>query len=209
MNALLDTQVLVLNRLWQPVSTCSARRAITLLVIDHACVVDSDADTNFTTHDFSSWLDFSADQIPHLSGALVVHSVSHSILLPRVIVLSMFDRLPKKEIKFTRENVFQRDAYTCQYCHTAFDSKELNLDHVIPRDKGGKTSWENVVCSCIRCNTKKANKLPAQANMFPRRKPAAPRWRPLFSAGRSLSKNYDESWRFFLEPSHSRVKVTA
>jgi 5-methylcytosine-specific restriction endonuclease McrA len=208
-NALLDRQVLVLNRLWQPVNTCAARRAFTLISIGHAQVVDNDADANFTTHDFSSWLDFSIENIHKRPGAPVVHSISQSFLMPRIIVLSAYDRLPKKEIKFTRDNIFQRDGYTCQYCRKLFEPKELNLDHVIPRDKGGKTNWENVVCSCIKCNTKKANKLPAQANMFPLKKPAPPRWRPLFSTGRDTENSYDKSWRFFIDPSHSHVKVTA
>ncbi len=67
----------------------------------------------------------------------------------KVIVLAMYDKLPSKEVKFTRHNVFLRDHYTCQYCHEKFGEKELNLDHVMPRDKGGRTTWENIVTSCM------------------------------------------------------------
>ncbi len=208
MNAPLDKQVLVLNRLWQPVNTCSARRAFTLLFLDHAQVVDSDENNVFSTHDIQSWISHSATFAMCPDRGEIVHSVSHSFLLPKIIVLQHFDRLPKKEIKFTRENVFQRDGYTCQYCAITFEMKELNIDHVIPRDKGGKTTWENVVCSCIRCNTKKANKLPAEANMFPRQTPAAPRWRPFLSGNRQAQQHYDKAWQHFLDPDPAGVELT-
>ncbi len=79
---------------------------------------------------------------------------------------------------------------------------QLNLDHVTPRDKGGRTTWENIVTSCFRCNTRKANKLPHEAGMHPRSKPFAPRWRPLFG----LHENglADESWSHFLQPERGR-----
>ncbi|MFT5106360.1 MAG: 5-methylcytosine-specific restriction endonuclease McrA [Verrucomicrobiales bacterium] len=207
MIALLDQQVLVLNRLWQPVNTCSARRAFTLLFLDHAHVVDCDENKVFSTHDVASWMDQSV-AVGSSHQDELIHSVSHFFRLPKIIVLQTFDRLPKKEIKFTRENVFQRDGYTCQYCAKPFEMKELNIDHVIPRDKGGKTTWENVVCSCIRCNTKKANMLPAEANMFPRQTPAAPRWRPFLSGNRHDQQSYDESWGHFIHPDRAAVELT-
>ncbi len=174
LNALLDSQVLVLNRLWQAVNICSARRAFTLLYQGHAQVVSSDPQNNFLTHDFDSWRDFSATAPEHE----MVTTISWKIRVPRVIVLLLFDRLPKKEVKFTRHNVFERDKNTCQYCGHAFDRSELNLDHVLPRDKGGLTTWENVVCSCIPCNTRKGNRLPHEAHMTLIRKPKRPKWRP-------------------------------
>ncbi len=161
LNALLDSQVLVLNRLWQAVNICSARRAFALLYQGHAQVVSSDPQNNFLTHDFDSWRDFSTTAPEHE----MVTTISWKIRVPRVIVLLLFDRLPKKEVKFTRHNVFERDKNTCQYCGHIFDRSELNLDHVLPRDKGGLTTWENVVCSCIPCNTRKGNRLPHDAHM--------------------------------------------
>ena len=122
-------------------------------------------------HDFASWLDFSISA-PEAEHEMVT-TISWKIRVPRVIVLLLFDRLPKKEVKFTRHNVFERDNNTCQYCGKAFERQELNLDHVLPRDKGGLTTWENVVCSCIPCNTRKGNRLPHQAHMI-RLSPSAP-----------------------------------
>jgi 5-methylcytosine-specific restriction endonuclease McrA len=200
--SLLDNQVLVLNRLWQPVNICSVRRAFSLLCLGHAQVVHTDEENNFSMHDMDSWL----DQSESCLGSEVVRSISICLNVPRIIVLTFFDRLPKKDVKFTRHNVFERDKYTCQYCARPFEPKELNLDHVVPRDKGGKTTWENVVCSCIRCNSKKANKLPHEVNMFPMREPRAPRWRPFFAIAKASASH--DSWRHFLKLDHQTVEVS-
>lgn len=205
MVALLDRQVLVLNRLWQPVHICSARRAFSLLFLGHAQVVHTDEERNFFTHDIDSWLKVS---IAEANGE-IVHTVSRRFRVPAIIVLRIFDRLPRKEVKFTRNNVFARDGHICQCCGQHFEIRHLNLDHVIPRDKGGKTSWENVVCSCVRCNTRKANKLPAEANMFPIRAPKPPSWRPFFTrANLENGRHFHESWRYFIEPSSEHVSVS-
>ncbi len=199
---LLDQQVLVLNRLWQAVNVCTVRRAFTLLYQGHAQVVATDDAQAYSTHDFDSWLDYSC-AVP---DAVMASTISLKIRVPRVIVLLLFDRLPKKEVKFTRQNVFERDQYTCQYCGRLFERKELNIDHVLPRDKGGKTTWENVVCSCIPCNTKKGNKLPHEAGMQLRKKPARPRWRPFVNL--TFGGHQDDSWRHFIDPSCWKVELS-
>ena len=188
----LDFNVLVLNKLWQPIHTCSVRRALKLLCLGHAQVVEAEGEAKYQTHDLGSWLDASADKL----SEGVIRSVRFAMKIPKVIVLAIYDKLPSKEVKFPRHNVFLRDPYTCQYCCQQFAEKDLNLDHVIPRDKGGRTRWDNIVTSCIRCNNRKANKLPHEANMHPRKKPAAPRWRPLFGFRRR--GGIDDSWESFL-----------
>ena len=204
-NNSIDSQVLVLNRLWQPINLCSARRAIGLLFLGHAQAVGMFGEEQFSTHDFESWLRL--EERPE--DWPVVNTVSSCFCLPSIIVLAVFDRLPRKEVKFSRENIFKRDDYLCQYCHKKFDSFKLNLDHVIPRDKGGATSWENVVTSCIRCNTKKGNKLPKEASMFPLKKPVAPRWRPLIGYRKECESHYHQSWRLFLDPNPSAVELSS
>ena len=118
LHTVLNSQVLVLNRLWQAVNICSVRRAFTLLYQGHAQVVSSDQQNNFATHDFASWLDFSISA-PEAEYEMVT-TISWKIRVPRVIVLLLFDRLPKKEVKFTRHNVFERDNNTCQYLRKDF-----------------------------------------------------------------------------------------
>ena len=200
MSSFLNQHVLVLNRLWQAVNVCTARRALTLLFEGHAQVVLNDDDGDFQTFSFSQWRDLSARQ-PHPES---IATVSFKIRIPRVILLVMFDRLPKKEVKFTRHNIFERDRNTCQYCGQVFERKDLNLDHVIPRDRGGPTTWENIVCSCIRCNTQKANLTPQEAGMHLVRKPKRPKWRPFVQV--NLGGQHD-SWKHFLDLAYWNVEL--
>jgi 5-methylcytosine-specific restriction endonuclease McrA len=201
MSSYLNQQVLVLNRLWQAVNVCSAKRALTLLFEGRAQAVLSMNDGSFQTFSFSEWQDFSERQ-PHPES---IYTISFRIRVPRVILLALFDRLPKKEVKFTRHNIFERDQNTCQYCGQIFERKDLNLDHVIPRDRGGPTSWENIVCSCIPCNTRKANCTPHEAGMRLIRKPKRPKWRPFVQINFGLS--YHDSWKHFLDLAYWNVEI--
>lgn len=195
MKAKLDSPVLVLNRLWQPIQTTSARRALKLLFLGHAQVVQTEGAEQFQTHDLSSWIEHSSRAVTDE----IIRTVRLALRIPKIIVLGFYDKLPKIDVKFSRTNVFLRDKHTCQYCGNQFSEKDLNLDHVIPRDKGGGNSWENIVTSCIRCNTKKSNHLPQEINMFPIKKPIAPRWRPLYGIH---AAKFNPAWAHFL-PSHS------
>ncbi|PYL81880.1 MAG: HNH endonuclease [Verrucomicrobia bacterium] len=198
----LNSQVLVLNRLWQAVNICTARRAFALVYAGHAHIVSSDQANNFMTHDFESWRDLSANAPDHE----VVTTISFKIRVPRVIVLLVFDRLPKKEVKFTRHNVFERDKNTCQYCGEVFERSDLNLDHVVPRDRGGMTTWENVVCSCIACNTRKGNRLPREAHMSLIRKPKRPKWRPFVQI--TFSAPQHDLWKHFVDLAYWNVELS-
>ena len=204
MEVLLEKPVLVLNRLWQPVHTCSVKRALRLLCLGHAQVVQTEGKARYQTHDMSSWAQYTQSK-----GALaneVVHSVKLALHVPKIIVLAIYDRIPRKEVKFTRQNVFLRDKHTCQYCAQKLPESKLNLDHVVPRGKGGKTTWENIVTSCIPCNTRKADRLPAQAKMNLLSEPKIPRWRPLFGIHQQAS---DLSWEEFVSPDRQKVSVGA
>src|SRR6266498_3953169 len=120
MSSYLNQHVLVLNRLWQAVNICTARRALTLLFEGRAHVVCTSDDGSFQTYNFSQWHDFSRQE-PHPES---IHTISFKIRVPRVILLCFFDRMPKKEVKFTRHNIFERDKTTCQYCGKVFDRKD-------------------------------------------------------------------------------------
>ena len=198
---LLQSPVLVLNRLWQAVNVCTARRALTLLFEGRAQVVYEDPGGSFQTFDFSQWRSFSAQQ----DDDDLVRTVSFRIGVPRVILLVVFDRFPKKEVKFTRHNIFERDKNTCQYCGKTLDRRELNLDHVVPRDRGGPTTWENIVCSCIPCNTHKANRTPREASMRLIRQPSRPKWRPFMQV--NLRTNGHDSWKHFLDVAYWNVEL--
>jgi len=128
----------------------------------------------------------------------VVHSPSWEMNLPSVISLKEYVQLARRPA-FTRFNVFLRDQFTCQYCDGEFPTQELTFDHIVPRSRGGRTEWTNVVAACTTCNLKKANKLPLEARMKIKRKPVRPSNYQLQEIGRGFPPNYlHESWRDFL-----------
>lgn len=189
----LSRQVLVLNRLWQAVNIVCVKRAFSLLMQDHAQVLYAQAD-NFLILKADEWIDFSL-QNPPQEGQHCIHTVRYRLRIPPVLLLRHYDRIPVKQVKFNRDNIFQRDGYRCQYCSGYFSPKELNLDHVIPRTYGGKTTWENIVTSCIQCNSRKADRLPHQAGMRLIAKPTRPRWRPFVSLPKGSVPSPE--WQYF------------
>ncbi len=184
-DGMLNQSVLVLNRSYLPIHVTTARRAFSLVYQEVARVVDDE----YQTFDFQAWQRVRAngESVGTPSGRLAV---------PRVIVLLTFDRVPKRHVRYSRVNVFTRDKYTCQYCGIRPHRSQLNLDHVIPRSLGGKTTWENVVTSCVDCNRRKGGRTPEQARFRLRRRPERPRWTPLMNIV-SSSVRYEE-WRPFL-----------
>ena len=187
-SSVLDSSVLVLNRLYQPVNITTVRRAFTLLYQGTAKAIDR----SFQTFDFESWAALSAEV--H-SEADIVKTVSKAIRVPRVIILQVYDRFPHLHVRFSRQNIYLRDKNTCQYCGQRLPRSELNLDHVIPRSRGGRTTWENIVCSCIDCNLDKGGRTPQEAGMSLLRRPGRPRWSPF---ERGEGKYTYEDWRPFL-----------
>ena len=128
----------------------------------------------------------------------LVRSPSRAMPLPSVIALKHYIP-PTRRPAFTRFNVFLRDSFACQYCATPCSSHELTFDHLVPRSRGGRTLWENVVSACTTCNLKKGNRLPRESGMHPRRPPFQPTTWQLQDNGRAFPPNYlHESWRDFL-----------
>ena len=103
-----------------------------------------------------------------------IHTVRFQMAVPRIIRLLGYDKLPRQDVKFNRRNIFARDCNRCQYCGKKFPTTELSLDHVIPKSQGGKSTWENIVCCCIKCNVKKGGRTPEQASMHLITKPVKP-----------------------------------
>jgi len=181
----LNTKVLVLNRSYLPIHITSVRRALSLLYQDMARAVDE----QYRTFDFDSWADLAA----HDDAIGLVNRV---IRVPRVILLVTYDRVPRRHVRFSRFNIYARDHNRCQYCGQRYGRADLNLDHVVPRSKGGTSVWENVVCSCHRCNRVKGGRTPAEAGMCLIRQPYRPQWTPFMVETFSL-RRYRE-WLPFL-----------
>jgi 5-methylcytosine-specific restriction endonuclease McrA len=191
-----DGGVLVLNSLFQAVQITGVRRAFVLFCGGRARAVAPD----FTTYTFDNWCD-----LPPGAGEETVRTPRRAIRIPRVIQLLHYDRLPQRTVRFTRQNIFFRDRNRCQYCGRVFPQRELNLDHVVPLSRGGTSSWENVVCACIACNSRKGNRLPTEARMtlirFPRRPPGHPILRADW-----LGPLHEE-WKTFLDVAYWNVEL--
>lgn len=183
---MLSSSVLVLNRSFFPIHITTAKRAFCMLYSGIARAVDHE----YRTFDFESWTQLSVavnDETVGLVGKI--------IRVPRVIALTAYDRLPKRNIRFSRINILIRDRHTCQYCGKRMPRSRLNLDHVVPRSRGGKTTWENVVTSCHACNRQKGGRLPEEAGLKLIRHPFRPKVAPLLDG--SLGPVKYEEWRPF------------
>jgi 5-methylcytosine-specific restriction endonuclease McrA len=126
-----------------------------------------------------------------------IRAVGFEIQVPRVIRLLTFDRLPKQQLHLNRRNVLARDEHTCQYCGRHYPTHQLSLDHIIPRSRGGETTWENVVCACLSCNIHKGGRTPHEARMKLVRHPIRPKRNPLLAL--KLNNPKYESWRTWLD----------
>jgi len=142
----LDSKVLVLNQNYEPLSVCRAQRALVMVVLGKAEIVER----------------YDAE----------VRSVSFSMPLPSVVRLQMYIRAPRRRTALTRRNVLKRDGFRCQYCGTR--RGPMTTDRVVPRSLGGRDSWTNLVCACVGCNNRKGSRTPEQAGMRLARPPRRP-----------------------------------
>jgi len=166
---MINYPVLVLNQSYEPLTVCRARRAVVLIFQGKAEMLEN--------------------------GVGFIHSISETVPLPSVIRLARLIKRPYRERKLTRFEIFNRDNYTCQYCGQ--QTRQLTLDHVIPRYRGGQHTWENVVSACVSCNRRKAGRTPREANMKLIRLPSPPRGRPFFSIPYHYTQTQSE-WQKYL-----------
>ena len=194
--SVLDTNALVLNRFYMAIRVVNVRRALTLLYRECAEVIDSDGG-QYVSYDFESWCELgqltSIDKQP---GEEYIQAVGFELQVPRIIRLTRFDKMPMQTVRFNRRNLFARDDHTCQYCGRTEPTHKLSLDHVIPRSHGGPTTWENIVCCCLRCNSRKGGRTPKQARMQLLSQPTKPRVSPLLV--QSINDPRYESWKTFI-----------
>ncbi len=207
----LEEKVLVLNRLWQAINVCSARRAICFLYTGHAKAVES-RNGNYELYNFPKWLEYSQNNF--FSGNTsneesrnngFIHSVSYLLKKPNIIILSFYLGYPNLRIKLSRENIYKRDKYTCQYCGRKLDPKKLNIDHILPRHRGGKTTWSNVVSCCFDCNLKKGGKILSETDMKLLQKPRAPLRYPLQNL--HIETQGHKSWTHFIDFNKWEVEI--
>ena len=192
--SVLDHPSLVLNRSWIAVHVTSIRRALCLLFGEAAFVVDTESLQIF---DFDAWREWN-----HSPTNRWIRTPGARIAAPEVIQLRTYNKVPAYDAPFTRRNLFERDNHTCQYCGRRVGGDRVSIDHVIPRSKGGETSWSNCVLACVRCNSTKGDRLPREAGLRLLRKPKPPRWSPYLNLRRSEML---DSWEQFTVPSRNRT----
>jgi 5-methylcytosine-specific restriction endonuclease McrA len=164
-------QVLLLNITYEPLKLIGWKKAITLLTLGKVEVIEE--------------------------YGREIHSFTFTIKLPSVVRLLQMVRRPKSPVRFSRQNIYARDRYHCQYCGDQFASEDLTYDHVIPRSRGGKTQWENIVTCCVDCNRQKGGRTPSEASMRLIKAPMRPTWVPAIRITIEVHK-IPESWRDYL-----------
>jgi 5-methylcytosine-specific restriction endonuclease McrA len=165
------TRTLLLNQGYEPIKIISWQRAISLLTLHKVEVVE----------------EYDAR----------VRAPSIMIQVPAVVRLRRAFRRHARPVKFSRVNIYARDGYRCQYCGVRCTIDRLTYDHVIPRSRGGRTSWENIVTCCYLCNTSKANRTPAEARMTLLSAPARPTWMPAVQIRVSM-RSVPDAWRDYV-----------
>jgi 5-methylcytosine-specific restriction endonuclease McrA len=201
----LDEKVLVLNRMYTAIRVISARRAFVMLCKRIAEVINVE-NGRYVNYDFESWTDVAALQQQFEPDSYTwVRTPRLMIAVPKIIRLLGYDKLSRQEVKLNRRNLYARDGNQCQYCGKHFSTKELTLDHVVPRVQGGEHSWTNLVCACVRCNARKGGRTPTQAHMKLVRKPVRPKRNPVIAL-RLGSEKYS-SWKAFLDEAYWTVEL--
>lgn len=202
----LSASVLVLNRSYMAVHVVDVRRAFSLLLKDLAEVVTVEED-RYATYDWDSWKEVAEarDRFPEQDYDWI-QTVSMRIPVPKVIRLFDYNRVPSRQVKFNRRNLFARDEHSCQYCGKRFPTQDLTLDHIVPRSKGGPSTWTNIVVACVPCNSRKGGRLLHEAGMKLIKPAAAPRRSPLI-AMKIRSPRY-RSWARFLNEAYWEVELT-
>lgn len=204
-SAALNSSVLVLNRQYMAIHVVDVRRAFGLLMRELAEVIHIE-DGQYANYDFDSWREISELRAEFKEPDTDwVQAVNFEIEVPRVLRLLHFDKVPKQRVRLNRRNLFARDGNKCQYCGKLFPTSELSVDHVIPSCRGGKTTWDNVVCACVRCNVRKGGRTPKEANMKLTKEPVRPKRSPMLSV--KLGNPKYASWKAFLNAAYWSVDL--
>ena len=173
-NYLKRDTVLVLNKNWQAINITSPADAISMMYDGSATGLDIIGEDNMVPVKWSDWTTLPVDE-----KSFYIKTVNSQIKIPKIIVLCNFDKVPKKRPKFTLKNIWIRDNAICQYSGTKLTTKTGNIDHVIPKSRGGDTSWNNCVLSRKDINAKKGDRTPEESGLKLLRQPSAPKELPV------------------------------
>jgi 5-methylcytosine-specific restriction endonuclease McrA len=191
----INEPTLLINKCWTPIDVISVRDALSKAYTDDARIVDIN---DYSSYSWSEW-----SKITPKNDEKYLKCVNFSIKIPNIIVLTNYADRPPLQVPCSRRNIFRRDDNTCQYCGSKPGLENLTIEHIIPRSRGGITSWENCVIACYPCNRAKAD-ISLEASGFKLlKKPIKPKWNMLFEP--EVVKV--ESWRKFLSEVYWNVSL--
>lgn len=201
MTLALNTDVLVLNKNWSALRVITAAEALADLFVGRVEAIDTD----YQAYDFGTWRELSTfknqfEPEPHT----FVQTVTDAVLVPAVVRLLSFDKVRRPTVRMSRRNVYLRDNYTCQYTGKKLPASKLNLDHVVPASRGGKTTWENVVCCSIEVNSKKGDRTPKEAGLKLVREPKRPDPTQLLFVAR---RPRHDAWKHFVDAAYWNTEL--
>lgn len=193
---MLNEPTLVLNRNWVPIGTVPVRDAICLVYRRAARAI---LPQDYSLHDFDSWSALSVAE-----GEECIRTVSLEIKVPEIVLLTTYGAFPRRKVTFSRKNLYRRDQYTCQYCGARPPIQDLSIDHVVPRSRGGRSTWLNCVLACLRCNRRKANRTLPEARLHLIRTPKEPTWTPFITIPLAQRRT---SWEQFISNEYWNVEL--
>jgi 5-methylcytosine-specific restriction endonuclease McrA len=192
MDHLRNETVLVLNRNWQAIHVKNPAEAMTMMYSDNATALDIRGEDHMVPLRWTDWIQLPIDE----EKEDFIQTVNGKIKIPKVLVLCRYDKVPRKRPKFSLKGVWERDNGTCQYTGKKLHPHDANIDHVIPRSRGGKTDWANCVLSHKEINSIKANRTPEEAGLKLIRSPQDPKELP--STFYIRNKHNVREWDLFL-----------
>lgn len=207
MSVLESVQVLKLNKGYTPIQIISGKEAFIDVFTEKAEIISVE-DSNYISYDFNSWAEISQLRLElgeHEENDEWIFTSHLTLQVPRVIRSLTYENIPEYKVKFNRRNIYSRDGYTCQYCGKKLPASLLNIDHVIPKSKGGKNTWKNLVCSCLKCNNHKANNLLKEVGMKLIKIPREPKYGAQFTV-RIQHEKYI-TWRHFISEAYWTIAL--
>ncbi len=194
--SVLTERALVLNRSWTAITTTTVRHALVLAYRQVARIICPET---YEAYDFADWAEIRAAE-----GEPAIYTPLFRIRVPEIIVLTRYNGFPRRGAAFSRRNIYRRDNYTCQYCGARPGSELLSIDHVVPRCRGGRSSWDNCVLACLECNKKKASRSLEESGLSLRREPVQPQWSGALEIGVGRRK---ASWEKFVSDRYWNVEL--
>lgn len=196
--SIMSSKVLKLNKSYVPIEIVTVREAFEMLYSDRAEVVSVE-EGSYVSYDFDSWAEISElkhqlDEFEDVDD--VIFTAFLTLQVPRVVRSLNFNKPLQHKVRLSRKNIYLRDNNTCQYCGRNFATNELTIDHIVPRSRGGKNTWKNLVCACFKCNQKKAGRTPQEAHMRLLSTPREPKHN--FNIQFKIEDNKYSSWMHFI-----------